>query len=107
MKKVVNPKDYEKFVEYWDKGDGKTNQLKGEKRKFQSQDINIVIFDEPVSIKVGGSAILPDSVAQTLLVRFPYLVVSEPDPVVKKKATKIAKRVPKKKYEKTIKKAKK
>ena len=101
MKKVVNPKEYEKSVEYWDKGDGKSNQLKSEKRKFQSQDINIIIYDEPVSIKAGGETILPDSVAQTLLVRFPYLIVSEPDKVVRKTTKKVAtKRVPKKKYEK-------
>jgi len=88
MKRVTNPKTYEKMVEYWDKGDGKTNALQTEKRTFQSPNIHDIIRDAEIAIPSGKSIILHELLVTDLVSKFPHLIVEEyvkPKPKVRRK----------------------
>ena len=86
MKIVENPKEYLKFIERWDKGDGRTNGLVREQRSFKSPDINDTIRDEKIVLPAGKSIILVDVLADDLVSKYPHLVTKEyTEPKPKKK----------------------
>jgi len=94
MKIVENPKEYQKVIEYWDKGDGKTNSLLRKTVDFPSSDINISIRDFRVIIPVGESVILADIIAEDLVRRFPHLIMKDyTEPTPKKTPRQSSKKV--------------
>lgn len=103
MKRVINPKTYEKVVEYWDKGDGRSNALQTENKVFQSPDINDSIRDAEIKIPAGESIILHELLVDSLVKKYSHLIVEDyVKPKLKKKIKKVSKK--KKKYEKKKKK---
>uniref|UniRef100_A0A6H1ZKV0 Uncharacterized protein n=1 Tax=viral metagenome TaxID=1070528 RepID=A0A6H1ZKV0_9ZZZZ len=97
MRIVENPKEYEKTIEYWDKGDGRTNALQSGKQMFSS-DIDVVIRDSRISIPAGKSVVLQDILAEDLVKKFPHLTTKEyVEPVLEKKPKISSKRTSRKK----------
>jgi hypothetical protein len=95
MKTVVNPKKYKARVEYWDKGDGKSNALKHKKEVFVPGDINDVIRDGIINIPRGKSIDVLDEIAVGIQAKYPWVVVKD---YVKPKPKRKTKKASTKKY---------